>query len=68
MYVYMYVRTYVRMYVCMFVCLYVIYIYIYLLTPPEPIKTTFPLFFCQGFSEDLPHHTARIFAQARVAS
>ena len=24
-------------------------------------------FFCQGFSEDLPHHTARIFAQARVA-
>ena len=25
-------------------------------------------FFCQGFSEDLPHHTARIFAQARVAS
>jgi hypothetical protein len=24
--------------------------------------------FFQGFSEDLPHHTARIFAQARVAS
>jgi hypothetical protein len=22
-------------------------------------------FFCQGFSEDLPHHTARIFAQVR---
>ena len=40
----------------------------YILIPCNQDLKKKNIFFCQGFSEDLPHHTARIFAQARVAS
>ena len=43
--------------------------YPYFRKPPNIAWLSFKqYFFCQGSSEDLPHHTARIFSQARVAS